>query len=126
MDLDGVIDVGHLRTDEALLQGGWSVRHPCGDEVCRAVEGTAELLAPIREPRDVDVTLSAAGAGTLTMAVNGVPVLAAPLAAYVRAHFVRLPRARLRRGLNAIVFTMPPGGRALVDRIVFTPVEGPA
>ena len=125
-DLDGVIDVGHLPTDEALLQGGWSVRHPCGVEVCRAVEGTAELVAPIREPRDVDVMLSAAGVGTLTMAVNGVSVLAVPLAGDVQSHFVRLPRARFRRGLNAIVFTMPPGGRALVDRIVFRPVEGPA
>jgi len=125
LGLDGVIDVGHLRTDEALLQSGWSVRHPCGVEVCRAVLGTAELVAPIREPRDVDVMLTAAGAGTLTMAVNGVPVLSAALAADVKTHFVRLPRARLRRGLNAIVFTIPPGGRALVDRIVFTPVEGP-
>ncbi len=123
-DLDGVIDVGHLRTDEALLQGGWSVRHPCGGEVCRAVEGTAGLVAPIREPRDVDVVLSAAGAGTLTMAVNGVPVLEAPLTDEVRAHVVRLPRARLRRGLNAILLTIPPGGRALVDRIVFTLVAG--
>jgi hypothetical protein len=123
---EGVIDVGQPRTDEALLQGGWSVRHPCGVEVCREVEGTAELVAPIREPRDVDVMVSAAGTGTLTLEVNGVPVLAAPLAADVQAHFVRLPRARLRRGLNAIVFTIPPGGHALVDRIVFTAVEGPA
>jgi hypothetical protein len=120
-DLDGVIDVGHLPTDEALLQGGWSVRHPCGVEVCRAVEGMAELLAPIHEPRDVEVLLSAAGSGTLTMAVNGVPVLAAPLTDGIESHFVRLPRARFRRGLNAIVFTVPPGGRALVDRIVFRP-----
>jgi len=124
-DLGGVIDVGHLPTDEALLQRGWSVRHPCGGGECRAVLGMAELLAPIREPRDVDVRLMAAGAGTLTMAVNGVPVLVAPLGADVEAHVVRVPRGRLRRGLNVIVFTMPPGGRALVDRIVFTPVDGP-
>ena len=122
-DLGGLIDVGHLPTDEALLQNGWSVRHPCGVEVCRAVEGTAELLAPIHEPGDVDVLLSAAGVGTLTMAVNGVPVLAVPLAEDVQSHFARLPRARFRRGLNAIVFTVPPGGRALVDRIVFTPAS---
>jgi hypothetical protein len=116
---EGVIDVGHLPTDEALLQEGWSVRHPCGDGVCRAVEGTAALLAPIRAPRDVDVALVAQGAGALTMAVNGVPVLAAPLTADAQTHTVRLPRARLRRGLNVIVFTIPPGGHALVDRIVF-------
>jgi hypothetical protein len=123
----GVIDVGHLPTDEALLQRGWSVRHPCGAGVCRAVEGTAELLAPIGEPRDLQVMLVAEGAGTLTMAVNGVPVLAAPLAYDDdKAHFARLPRARFRRGLNAVVFTIPPGGQALVDRIVFTIVDGPA
>ena len=67
--------------------------------------------------------LVAGGAGTLTMAVNGVPVLVAPLAAAVRAHVVRLPRARLRRGLNLVAFTIPPGGQALVDRIVFTPAS---
>ena len=122
----GVIDIGDLRTDEAMLLHGWSVRHPCGSGVCRAVEGTAELVAPIREPRDVRVMLIAEGAGTLTMAVNGVPVLAAPLAAGVQAHFVSLPRARFRRGLNAILFTIPPGGHALVDRIVFTAGNGPA
>jgi hypothetical protein len=125
LDLGGVIDVGDLRTDEALLRGGWSVRHPCGGGVCRAIEGTAELVVPIREPRDVDVVPAAAGEGTLTMAVNGVPVLEAPLTDDVRASFARLPRARLRSGLNAIVFTVSPGGRALVDRVVFTPVEAP-
>lgn len=118
-DDDSVIDVGHLPTDEALLRGGWSVRHPCGEAVCRAVEGTAELTAPIRDPREVDVVVVAEGAGTLGMAINGVAVLAAPLAS-MQAHSVRLPRARFRRGLNAIVFTVAPGGRALVDRIVFT------
>lgn len=126
MGRDGVIDVGHLPTDEALLQRGWSVRHPCGGGECRAVLGTAELVAPIREPRDVDVRLMAAGAGTLTMAVNGVPVLSAPLGDDVEARVVRLPRARFQRGLNAIVFTITPEGRALVDRIVFTPARADA
>ena len=121
VDLGGVIDVGDLRTDEALLLRGWSVRHPCGNEVCRAVEGDSELVATIREPVDVDVMLSAAGDGTLTLAVNGVPVLAAPLSADLRPHVVRVPRARLRSGLNNFSFTMPPGGQALVDRITFAP-----
>jgi hypothetical protein len=121
--LGGVIDIGDLPTDEALLQHGWSVRHPCGAGVCRAVEGTAALLAPIREPRDFDVVLVAEGTGTLTMAVNGVPVLSAPLGGSMPAHFVRLPRGRMRRGLNAIDITIAPGGRALVDRISFTPAR---
>jgi hypothetical protein len=124
--LGGVIDIGHLPTDEALLQRGWSVRHPCGAGVCRAVEGSAELVAPIRDPVEADFFLWAAGAGPLTVTVNGAPVLAAPLTEDVRPHVVRLPRARFRRGLNAVVFTVGPGGRALVDRIVFTPLRGPA
>jgi hypothetical protein len=122
--LGGVIDIGDLRSDAALLERGWSVRHPCGSGVCRAVEDTADLVAPIREPRDVDVRLVASGTGTLTMTVNGVVVLETPLAD--GEYFVRLPRARLRRGLNPIVLSVGPGGRALVDRIVFTPVPGGA
>jgi hypothetical protein len=122
-DAESIIDVGHLPTDEALLQDGWSVRHPCGNGECRAVEGSAQLLVPIRHARDVDVVVRAEGAGTLVMALNGAPVLEAPLAG-LQAHPVRLPRARFRRGLNAIVFTVTPGGRALVDRLVFTPVGG--
>jgi hypothetical protein len=113
--------VGHLPTDDALLDRGWSVRHPCGGGACRAIEGTAELFAPIAEPRDADVEVVAAGAGTLAVAVNGVPVLIAPLADDLRSHRVRLPRARLRRGLNAVALTISPEGRALVDRLVFTP-----
>jgi hypothetical protein len=122
--LGGVIDVGDLPTDEALLRDGWSVRHPCGAGVCRAVEGMAQLVLPIREPGDVDVVLRAGGEGALTMAVNGVPVLEAALSPDVEARAVRLPRARLRRGLNVLSFTTPPGGRALVDRLEFTRIEG--
>ena len=121
--LNGVIDIGDLRTDDAVLQGGWSVRHPCGAGVCRAVSGTAALLAPIRDPRDLDVVVSAEGTGTLTMAVNGVPVLAAPLAGDSRPLFVHLPRARLRRGLNAVVFSTSPDGQAAIDRLVFAPAR---
>jgi hypothetical protein len=117
VDLGGVVDIGHLPTDGALLGRGWGVRHPCGAGACREILGAAELLAPIAEPRDVDVRLVASGTGTLTVTVNGVAVLAAPLAD--GEHFVRLPRARLRRGMNAIVLTVNPGGRALVDRIEF-------
>lgn len=119
--LGGVIDIGHLPTDEALLQRGWSVRHPCGIGICRAVEGTAELLAPIGDPVEVHLVVSAAGGGALTVALNGTRVLEAPLTDDVRPHVVRLPRGRFRRGLNAFVFTVAPGGRALVDRIVFAP-----
>jgi hypothetical protein len=119
-DRAATIDVGHLPTDEAVLGGGWSVRHACGVEICRAVEGAAEMMVPMREIRDVDVTLVAEGEGTVTMAVNGVPVLMAPLAA-AQPPSVRVPGARFRRGLNSIVLAAP-GARVLVDRIVFSPV----
>ena len=49
--------------------------------------------------------------------------LVAPLTPGLQAHFTRLALGRFRRGLNDLVFTAPPGGQALVDRIVFTPVE---
>ena len=121
---EGVLDIGHLPTDEAVLQGGWSVRHPCGEAaVCRAVEGRAEMVVPIRDPRDVDVAVVASGHGSLTLTVNGAPVLEAALADGSPLA-VRLPRARFRRGLNSVGLAVSPGGRALVDRIVFRPVIG--
>jgi hypothetical protein len=119
---EAVLDVGHLPTDEAVLRGGWSVRHPCGAGVCRAVEGRAGVLAPIRDPLAADLSVAAEGAGTLRVEVNGVAVLETPLAG-AEVHTVRLPAARFRRGLNSIALTVSPGGRALVDRITFTPVE---
>lgn len=118
LGMTGTIDVGDPRGDEAVLESGWSVRHPCGAEICRSVEGAASLLAPIHDPRDLDVTVSAAGAGTLTMAVNGVPVLESALTGDLRPFFVRVARARWRRGVNTVAFTAA-GGETLVDRIVF-------
>lgn len=115
-----VIDIGHLPTDEAVLRGGWSVRHACGGAVCRAVEGRAVLEVPIRHPRDVEVTLVGEGAGTVTMAVNGVPVLEAPLASG-QMRSIRVAGARFRSGLNSLALEAG-GGPALVDRIVFRPV----
>ena len=118
---EAVLDIGHLPTDEAVLGGGWSVRHACGAGVCRDVEGRAEILAPLRDPREMDVAVVAEGTGTLQLSINGVPVLQAPLAG-AEAHSVRLPGARFRRGLNAIVLTVSPRGSARVDRLTFRPV----
>jgi hypothetical protein len=65
----------------------------------------------------------ASGHGSLTLTVNGAPVLEAALADGSPLP-VRLPRARFRRGLNSVGLAVSPGGRALVDRIVFRPVIG--
>ena len=116
---EATIEIGHLPTDEAVLRGGWSVRHACGDGVCRAVEGTAVLDLPIARPRDVDVTVFAVGDGAIRLAVNGVAVLAGSPGGALSA---RVPAARFRRGMNTIVLDATPGARALVDRIVFRPV----
>ena len=121
--MSGGIDVGDRRSDDAVLGEGWSVRHPCGAAVCRAVEGTAMMLVPLREPRDLDATVFAAGTGTLTMAVNGVPVLQGALTGDLRPLAVRIPRARLRRGLNTLTLSTSPGGEALVDRLAFRAAE---
>jgi hypothetical protein len=126
LGLGGVIDVGDARTDAALLDGAWSVRHPCGAAVCRAVEAAATLRAPLRRPRDLDLAVTAAGTGTLTVAVNGVPVLAAPLDASLAPRRVRVPAGRLRSGLNRVTLSVDAGARALVDRITFADVGGPA
>ena len=44
------IDVGDLEQDAAFLLDGWSVRHACGDGVCREVEGRAEMVVPLERP----------------------------------------------------------------------------
>jgi hypothetical protein len=116
--MSGAIDIGDAPTDEAVLREGWSVRHRCGVAVCRAVEGRASLLVPIQKPRDADVSVIAAGTGSLTLSVNGVAVQEAPLTADLRPLAVRVPGARFRRGLNTLSFTAT--GEALVDRLVFT------
>ena len=124
--LGGVIDVGDLDAEAALLDGGWSVRHPCGAGVCRAVEGVAALRVPLRRAEDLDLAVVAAGSGTLTVAVNGVPVLQAALDDALAPRRARVPRARFRGGLEAITLAVTPGGRALVDRIVLRRGGGPA
>ena len=120
--VETVVDIGHLPTDEAVLRGGWSVRHACGAAaVCRALEGAAVLEIPIRQPQDVDVTVVGHGAGTVTMSVNGVAVLASSLAD-VHTRSVRVAGARFRHGLNSVALEAA-GGPALIDRIVFRPVR---
>jgi hypothetical protein len=110
------IDVGHLDTDDALLLEGWSVRHRCGDAVCRAVEGRARLLLPPLSGPAV-VVVRASGAGSLAAG----PGAAQPLAE--TAADLRFP-LDTADGLRAVTLHVPPPGRALVDTVTVRPAEG--
>ena len=117
-NLGGVIDVGDPRADD-LLAEGWSVRVPCGDAVCRRVEGRARLFAPLDAAEDLDLIVRAAGAGTLRLEVEGAPAAELPLTPDLAESRVRVPRERWRAGLNEIALSVSGGGEAMVDRIVF-------
>jgi hypothetical protein len=64
------IDVGDLEQDATFLLEGWSVRHPCGDAVCRAVEGRAEMAVPLEGP-PARMTVRGVGPGPLRVFVDG-------------------------------------------------------
>jgi hypothetical protein len=113
-----VIDVGDPETDAALLAEGWSVRHPCGAEVCRAVDSAASFRLPFARVEDVELAVVAAGAGTLTVSVNGVAVMRAALDGGLSPRRALVPRARFHGGLDTVTLSVGPGGRALVDRVV--------
>ncbi|HEY3119711.1 MAG TPA: hypothetical protein VGL15_03745 [Vicinamibacteria bacterium] len=117
-NLGGVIDLGEERSDD-LLAEGWSVRTPCGGGVCRRVEGHARMFAPLDVAEDLDLVVRAAGAGTLTLAVEGQTVAELPLGPEPLDLRVTVPRERWRAGLDELAFTVSPGGAAAVDRVVF-------
>ncbi|HVR71795.1 MAG TPA: hypothetical protein VMT87_13220 [Vicinamibacteria bacterium] len=109
------IDVGDLSLDAALLLDGWSVRHPCGEAVCRAVEGRARLIAPLDEPEPFALTVHASGAGLLLATVNGVEVGVRGLTPGMTA--LRFPPGPRTARMNELSLAVAPGGRALVDRL---------
>jgi hypothetical protein len=116
---DRDIDIGELALDTALLLDGWSVRHPCGAAVCRAVEGRARLLAPLEATGRFDLAVEASGEGQLSVAVNGVALGARALSAERTS--LRFPAPRPWAKLNEVTLTLEPGGRALVDRVRLAP-----
>jgi hypothetical protein len=120
---ESVIDLGRLEQDAALLREGWGVRRYCGPEVCREVEGRARVHFPVEVPRPFDLTVLAFGEGELTVMLNGVAVIRSALPPSLGTHSARVPRARVRKTLNDLVLTVSPGGRCVVDRLVFTPLE---
>jgi hypothetical protein len=115
------IDVGDLEQDAAFLLDGWSVRHPCGDSVCREVEGRAEMVIPLERPATrLDVRV--AGTGSLRVTLNGGDPRELALGPEVAAVIVPFER-RFAAGPNRIAFEIAPGGRAIVDGLVLQQVE---
>src|SRR5262245_5584717 len=94
------IDVGRLDSDEALLLEGWSVRHPCGEAVCRAVEGRARLLVPVPDDAPLEVAVQVVGGGAVSAEVGPA-----------------------RSGLRAITLrVVAPHASVLVDRVIARPL----
>jgi hypothetical protein len=105
------LDVGRLDLDDALLAEGWSVRHPCGGEVCRAVEGEARAFLPLPDGRWAALAVAASGGG-LAVRVNGREAGSAASGAGV----LPTPAGLWRRGLNEVVLRAT-AGPVLVDRL---------
>lgn len=64
------IDIGDLQQDATFLLEGWSVRHACGDAVCREVEGRAEMAVPL-ESAAGRLIVRGVGPGALRVFANG-------------------------------------------------------
>jgi len=119
------IDVGQLDVDEALLLEGWSVRHPCGEAVCRAVESRARVLLPVMSNGWTALTVRASGEGWLDIEPGHWELNApAPLGPEpADLCFVPDPARRGMRALTLGVSATPraPVPHALVDRITLSP-----
>jgi hypothetical protein len=114
----GTIDIGRMDTDAALLGDGWSVRHACEDEICRDVEGRAEVFIPLDEAARQELRIRAAGRGSLLVQLDGEPV-GRPLILYATLREFTLPLgpAPLARGPHTLVLQVSPSGRATVERL---------
>ena len=113
-DAGAALDVGDLDQDAAFLLDGWSVRHACGDAICREVEGRAEIALPLERPSD-GLSVRAQGEGALNITINGAIAGAIVLSPELTTARVLFPGPG--RGLNRIVLEATPGSRALVDGI---------
>jgi hypothetical protein len=118
-NLGGLVKVGDGRADPALFAGEWSGRVACGEATCREVRGRARVMAPLDVPEDLDVIVRARGQGTLHLSVNGREVAAFPLEGETHALRAHVPRWAWRRELNDVSLLVSPGGRALVERLLF-------
>jgi hypothetical protein len=118
-NLRGIIDVGRMDTDMALLGEGWSVRHPCEDEVCRDVDGRARVFVPLDQSARLELRLRARGQGVLDVAFDGATVGRPVLSPALQLFVFRLGEAPLRGGMHVVALRVSPAGRASVDRLVF-------
>jgi hypothetical protein len=119
-NLGGVVDIGaDLELDAALLGEGWSVRQPCGEVICREIQGRARLFVGLDVPETLDVTVRARGSGSLLLAVNGVQTAELPLGAELGDLRVRVPADRWRREQNELGLVTSPEAWVQVDRLSF-------
>jgi hypothetical protein len=121
--LDGPVKIADPRALSGLLAGDWSPPVACGDAVCREVQGRARVMAPLRAPEDIDLTVHAQGDGALALRVNDREVAVFPLEAQARALHARVGEALWRRELNDVSLTVS-GGRALVEQVQFERANG--
>jgi hypothetical protein len=120
----GAIVIGDDRVDPDLLADGWGPRMPCEGKVCRQVLGAARLLAPLDLPGPMRLTVRAAGAGTLSLRVNGVTIAEFPLADRLADLTAPAIFGPWRAGLNQVVLVCASPGTARVERVVFGLGEG--
>jgi hypothetical protein len=118
-NLGGRIDLGDERADPALLGEGWGPPQPCQGAVCREVRGRARVFAPLYNPSALDLTVRAAGSGSLLVAFNGYPLSRVPLEPGLTERTLRVPRALTRRELNEVALTVAPEDHAVVDQLQF-------
>ncbi len=112
--LEVTIDVGDLDQDAAFLLAGWSVRHECGQAVCREVEGQAEMILPLDRATTADLHVFVVGTGALGVTVNGERVGTIDVDG---ERFDRGPfRCDWRRGPNRVVLETLTGTQ-LVDGV---------
>ena len=110
------IDVGDLEQDATFLLSGWSVRHACGDAVCREVEGRAELAVPL-ESAPARFVVRAQGPGGLRATLNGRDLGTVAFGPELEERTLDLPEPP---GAHAhIALESTPDARVQVDAVVF-------
>jgi hypothetical protein len=110
------IDVGDLEQDATYLLDGWSVRHACGDAVCREVEGRAEMAVALEHPAD-RLTVRGQGPGLVRVAVDGRDLGALALGPALGEIAVDLPAPTGR--LVRVAFEAGSDVHAQVDAVAF-------
>jgi hypothetical protein len=121
-NLGGVVDVGQGERDAdgGPLGEGWSGPQPCGQGArCRLVRGRARLLVALDAPQALEVSVWAAGHGTLRLAVNGREAGVWPLDEALAARRAQVRESLWRRELNELTLSVGPEDACAVDRVVF-------